>query len=85
MILTINVRLDDKKGVCPECGGRSKFGGTVVWCNHSGWVRTTEYARILREIAANLDPWDGYDKFQTILDTNGNDVGRWKLAKGENE
>jgi hypothetical protein len=40
-----------------------------------------EVARVLRKIASQLDEWDGYDKFQTILDANGNDVGRWKLGE----
>jgi hypothetical protein len=38
-------------------------------------------SRVLRKIASQLDEWDGYDKFQTILDANGNDVGRWKLGE----
>jgi hypothetical protein len=41
-----------------------------------------EVARILRKIASQLENWDGYTSYQTILDINGNDVGRWRL--GEN-
>jgi hypothetical protein len=40
-----------------------------------------EVARILRSIANKLDERDGYDKYQTILDVNGNDVGRWRLGE----
>jgi hypothetical protein len=40
-----------------------------------------EVARILREIAARLDGWDGYDKYQTVFDSNGNDVGRFRLTR----
>lgn len=47
----------------------------------NGMGAAPEVARILRKIASQLDAWDGYDKFQTILDINGNDVGRWKLGK----
>lgn len=44
-----------------------------------------EVARILRKIADRLDSdeWDGYDKYQTVLDLYGNDCGRWKLAPEE--
>jgi hypothetical protein len=39
-----------------------------------------EVARILRHLADKVENGDGYDQFQTILDINGNDVGRWKLG-----
>lgn len=38
-----------------------------------------EVARILRELAAKLDNYDGYELYQTVFDANGNDVGRWRL------
>lgn len=38
-----------------------------------------ECARILRQIAAKLDDWDGAQQYQTIFDMNGNDVGRYRL------
>lgn len=40
-----------------------------------------EVARILRAIAARVEDWDGYDKYQTVFDINGNDVGRWRLGE----
>jgi len=39
-----------------------------------------DVAGALRKIADKLDSYDGYDMFQTILDDNLNDVGRWKLG-----
>ena len=41
--------------------------------------KAAECARILRNIAANLDDWDGTQQYQTIFDMNGNDVGRYRL------
>lgn len=43
----------------------------------------TEAARILREMADACENFDGYTKFRTIFDANGNDVGRWKLDPDE--
>jgi hypothetical protein len=40
-----------------------------------------EIARILRDVAAQLDNGETADFFRTILDINGNDVGRFKLLK----
>jgi hypothetical protein len=42
-----------------------------------------EVARILRDIATKLDSHDGYDKYQTVFDVNGNDVGRFRLPRAE--
>lgn len=41
-----------------------------------------ELARILREIADQIDAGRRYDFFQTIRDVNGNDVGRYALKPG---
>lgn len=38
-----------------------------------------ELARILREIAQKIEDGYDYDKFQTIRDINGNDVGRYAI------
>ena len=38
-----------------------------------------ECARILRKIAAHIEAGDYTSKAQTILDANGNDVGRFKF------
>ena len=39
----------------------------------------SELARILRAIADKIDNGQDYRMFQTILDVNGNDVGRYAL------
>lgn len=41
-----------------------------------------EVARILRDTADKLEAGRDASHFQTILDINGNDVGRYKLAEG---
>jgi hypothetical protein len=38
-----------------------------------------ELARILRGIADRIEAGDTYDTFRTILDVNGNDIGRFAL------
>ena len=38
-----------------------------------------ELARILRGIADHIERGGEYEFFQTILDVNGNDVGRYAL------
>lgn len=38
-----------------------------------------EIARILRKIADHIESGGEYEFFQTILDVNGNDVGRFAL------
>jgi hypothetical protein len=44
---------------------------------------SNEAARILRRIADQVadDPEGSprYDKFRTVFDSNGNDVGRWRI------
>lgn len=42
-----------------------------------------EVARILRRIADKLENGEDFSKFRTVLDVNGNDVGRAKLVKGQ--
>lgn len=39
-----------------------------------------EAARILRVIADRIERGEATGKFQTVMDLNGNDVGRFKLA-----
>jgi hypothetical protein len=39
-----------------------------------------EVARILRHVADRLDAGETFDDYQTLLDENGNDVGRARLA-----
>jgi len=44
---------------------------------------TNELIRTLEEdIIPNLVVWTGYDKWNTILDKNGNNVGSWRLQPG---
>lgn len=38
-----------------------------------------ELAAILRQIASRIESGDTLHKFQTVWDSNGNDVGRYKL------
>ena len=40
-----------------------------------------ELARILREIADQIEAGRQYDFFQTIRDINGNDVGRYAIKE----
>jgi hypothetical protein len=44
-----------------------------------------EVARLLREIADRIEAGEATGLYQTIHDTNGNDVGRfrWRGPKGE--
>jgi hypothetical protein len=42
---------------------------------------TPELVRILRDIARRMEEGDTYDTFRTILDANGNDVGRFALKE----
>ena len=42
-----------------------------------------ELARILRRIADHIERGDTYDMFQTILDVNGNDVGRFAIKPAD--
>jgi hypothetical protein len=39
-----------------------------------------ELSRLLREVATRLEDGDSADFYRTIYDTNGNDVGRFKLV-----
>ncbi len=43
--------------------------------------REQEIATILREVAAKLEKGNDFSKFQTLLDFNGNDVGRAALKE----
>jgi hypothetical protein len=38
-----------------------------------------EVSRILRVVADRLEQNPGYPMYQTVLDVNGNDVGRFRL------
>jgi hypothetical protein len=42
-----------------------------------------ELARILRGIAERIERGDDYTMFQTILDANGNDVGRFAIKPAD--
>ena len=42
---------------------------------------TTEIARILRRVADRVESGDGLRFWETILDANGNDVGRFALKE----
>lgn len=44
-----------------------------------------EIARILRETAERLEDGESFRTYRTLLDTNGNDVGRAKLNPREEE
>jgi hypothetical protein len=46
-------------------------------------MRDAEVARILMAIAQRLIDEGSSEFWETIRDTNGNDVGRWKLADGK--
>lgn len=39
-----------------------------------------EVARILRKLAEHLEQGEDFSKYRTLLDVNGNDVGRARLA-----
>jgi hypothetical protein len=39
-----------------------------------------EASRILRSIAEKVENGEATGKYQTVLDINGNDVGRWKYS-----
>ena len=41
-----------------------------------------ELARILRRIADRIEAGTDYERFRTILDVNGNDVGRYAMKPG---
>ena len=41
-----------------------------------------ETARILRALAHRLEHGDSFDKFRTVFDINGNDVGRAAFIQG---
>jgi hypothetical protein len=53
----------DRRGaVCPRCGGESRYSGTVVWCECSGWLdgRDAETAHA-HETGPKLDTVDDAD------------------------
>lgn len=56
----------------------------TIRCEGSAFeeVPGSELARILHNIACNLQEMgiEGYDHYQTVIDANGNDVGRWKVG-----
>lgn len=61
--------------------------GNAAFCDESADRPTIEsagpeLARILREIANRIESGRDYDFFQTIRDTNGNDVGRYAMKRG---
>ena len=44
-----------------------------------------EVARILRAVAEDLERGGDYDFFRTLRDVNGNDVGRARMRREEDE
>lgn len=59
--------------------------GNAAFCDYDYPTYTSaapELARILREIADQIEGGRQYDFFQTIRDVNGNDVGRYALKQG---
>ena len=42
-----------------------------------------ELATLLRKVAAKIESGEDYSMFQTIHDTNGNDVGRFALKSDD--
>ena len=48
-----------------------------------GDARNHETARILRDIAHRLEQGEAMDMYQTLLDSNGNDVGRCAFKPDE--
>ena len=47
----------------------------AYWGAHDT-ARVNETARILREVADQLEAGEEFDKYQTLFDVYGNDVGR---------
>ena len=43
------------------------------------YARDREIARLLRKIAKRLEDGDGGIELETILDSNGNTVGKWEV------
>ena len=61
--------------------------GNAAFCDEAGNVTNDsaapELARILREIADRIEAGTDYGWFKTILDVNGNDVGRFAMKPGK--
>lgn len=73
--MTFTVKIDTD-GPAFNCGS-SMHSDDLRWCAQ----RSRETARILRVIAERLDADEWFDTFQTLFDTDGNDVGRAKFVK----
>jgi hypothetical protein len=65
VLFTVNIKCDNS-AFCDEVGTSERSAAP-------------ELARILRDIARRLDNGDRYNTFRTILDVNGNDVGRFAI------
>ena len=61
-----------------ECGNAAYTDEADNATNDSA---APELARILREIADRIEAGTDYGWFKTILDVNGNDVGRYALKE----
>ena len=59
--------------------GEEVFTATIRLGNDA-MIDRRDVAEALRRIARKLDDGEASGFFETILDDNGNDVGRWKLG-----
>ena len=62
----------DTESTAFECYSGVHAHSHLAWCS----VRAKEVARILREVATRLENGETFSHSQTLLDLNGNDVGR---------
>lgn len=57
--------------------------GNAAFCNADGnpdaYSRDREIAILLRKVARRLEDGCGLVEIETIQDTNGNTVGKWKV------
>jgi len=49
-----------------------------VQTENAAFAERSEIVRILREIADNIENWDGVDTYRTIFDVNSNSVGMYR-------
>ena len=55
--------------------------GNAAFANEDGdaYSRDREIARLLRKVAKRLEDGDGGVELETIIDSNGNVVGKWDV------
>lgn len=46
---------------------------------HDAYARDREIARLLRKVAKRLEDGSGDIDLETIIDSNGNTVGKWQV------